>query len=436
MIPFLRARFLTMFVVLRCLLGNNLQSLGLQGITEPISGDAANDVKPSSKAPTSTLPSPNPNEGNRGVVAGASVDRSLDSIQQPTFAALPVKSAGLPQPGNSPNKVIDGRDSHRMYDKTVALIDEENFEETHKQKTSMHNPRLFYLGTALFVSGSLLTFASFGFAAQSLLASLEGVQFVSNVVFAKLIRKQPVTLPVLLGVSMIVLGVATVVLVGDHSSEVYSVRHLTRLYVENHAYQVFLVVAGGSAVVLRYTERAYSKRAAQGRPWPYSSTVIPVTYAAFSAIFGTQSVVQAKCLMMALSLTANGDNQVRVFTSERLDCLGLHPWKHSTLECQLPLTPIYSLVPCLGILLQKIYCLLASCHFLLSRMPALSSSSNSVQPRHRVCDAWLVGRLRLCVVESHGKSTEEIRPHVHHPAPSSRLHPLGDCQRRHLLPRI
>jgi len=305
-----------MFVVLRCLLGNNLQSLGLQGITEPISGDAANDVKPSSKAPTSTLPSPNPNEGNRGVVAGASVDRSLDSIQQPTFAALPVKSAGLPQPGNSPNKVIDGRDSHRMYDKTVALIDEENFEETHKQKTSMHNPRLFYLGTALFVSGSLLTFASFGFAAQSLLASLEGVQFVSNVVFAKLIRKQPVTLPVLLGVSMIVLGVATVVLVGDHSSEVYSVRHLTRLYVENHAYQVFLVVAGGSAVVLRYTERAYSKRAAQGRPWPYSSTVIPVTYAAFSAIFGTQSVVQAKCLMMALSLTANGDNQVRVFTSE------------------------------------------------------------------------------------------------------------------------
>jgi len=176
----------------------------------------------------------------------------------------------------------------------------------------MHSPSVFYLGTGLFVCGSLLTFASFGFAAQSLLASLEGVQFVSNVAFAKLIRKQPVTGSVVLGVGMIVLGVVTVVLVGNHSTHVYSVRHLTRLYVENSAYQAFLVVAGGSAVLLRYTEKAFSKRAAQGRPWPYSRTVVPVTYAAFSAVFGTQSVVQAKCLMMAITLTTNGDNQVRL----------------------------------------------------------------------------------------------------------------------------
>ena len=305
---FVLVKFLTTLMTPRWLLGNNLQSLGLQGITEPASGDAASISKPSTSAATSTSSSPIPNQC-QGEVAGDPIHCSADPAQ-PTSAALPVNSTGLPQPGHSIDKAIVGRDSRALDDKTLALIDEENFEEMQKKKTSMHNPRLFYLGTALFVSGSLLTFASFGFAAQSLLASLEGVQFVSNVVFAKLIRKQPVTLPVLLGVSMIVLGVALVVLVGDHSSKVYSVRHLTRLYVENHAYQLFLVVAGGSAVVLRYTERAYSKRAAQGRPWPYSRTVIPVTYAAFSAIFGTQSVVQAKCLMMALSLTANGDNQV------------------------------------------------------------------------------------------------------------------------------
>jgi hypothetical protein len=40
-----------------------------------------------------------------------------------------------------------------------------------------------------------------------------------------------------------------------------------------------------------------------------SDTVIPLTYAAFSALFGTQSVVQAKCLMMCLSLTLGGNNQ-------------------------------------------------------------------------------------------------------------------------------
>ena len=238
----------------------------------------------------------------------------------------------------------------------------------------MHSPRLFYIGTVMFITGSLLTFVSFGFAAQSLLASLEGVQFVSNVFFARFIRGRwdfdngntapmpapcvrttttahsfsflltrcrrenwrasnsyfknifkafsssllpspfyasPVTLSVVVGVAMIVGGVVTVVLNGSHGSVSYSVPHLMDLYATNQAYLVFLIFAGGGAVVLRYTERAYSKRQRQGRPWSGSETIIPVTYAAFSAIFGTQSVVQAKGLMMALQLTLAGNNQFK-----------------------------------------------------------------------------------------------------------------------------
>ena len=45
------------------------------------------------------------------------------------------------------------------------------------------------VGTLVFVVGSLLTFAAFGFAAQSLLASLESIQFVSNVVFMRYVHK-------------------------------------------------------------------------------------------------------------------------------------------------------------------------------------------------------------------------------------------------------
>jgi drug/metabolite transporter (DMT)-like permease len=135
----------------------------------------------------------------------------------------------------------------------------------------MHSQSTFVLGTVMFVCGSLLTFVAFGFAAQSLLASLEGVQFVTNVAFARLIRKVPVTLPVVLGVVMIVGGVATVVLSGSHESDTRTSQELFELYLYNHAYQAFLVVAGGAAVVLRYTEKAYSKRLTMPdrKPWPF-----------------------------------------------------------------------------------------------------------------------------------------------------------------------
>jgi len=45
----------------------------------------------------------------------------------------------------------------------------------------------------MFVSGTVLNFVSFGFAAQSLLSALGAVQFLSNVVFARFVLKAEVT---------------------------------------------------------------------------------------------------------------------------------------------------------------------------------------------------------------------------------------------------
>lgn len=285
--------------------------MGLQGFAKPAAAEAA--AAPSAATSPAASPAASFNDVKLKL-SGAPGRGPADAVAAAaalSLAALAVDSRGLPLPVR-----FDGKGSHvggsaeAGPDLLVPIGNDDGDTLRPKTKPAMHSPPVFYLGTCLFVCGSLLTFASFGFAAQSLLASLEGVQFVSNVAFAKLVRKQPVTGSVVLGVGLIVLGVSTVVLVGNHATHVYSVRHLTRLYVENGAYQAFLVVAGGAAVVLRYTEKAFSKRAAQGRPWPCSRTVIPVTYAAFSAIFGTQSAVQAKCLMMAITRTTNGDNQV------------------------------------------------------------------------------------------------------------------------------
>lgn len=47
-----------------------------------------------------------------------------------------------------------------------------------------------------------------------------------------------------------------------------------------------------------------------GKPRRYSDLVMPLAYAICSAIIGTQSVVNAKCLSELLTLTFQGNNQM------------------------------------------------------------------------------------------------------------------------------
>ena len=62
-------------------------------------------------------------------------------------------------------------------------------------------------------------FASFGFAAQSLLAALESVQFVSNVVFAYYIHGEKITRRICLSTLAIVVGNVLVVSFSSHNGD-------------------------------------------------------------------------------------------------------------------------------------------------------------------------------------------------------------------------
>jgi hypothetical protein len=62
------------------------------------------------------------------------------------------------------------------------------------------------VGTIIFISGSLLNFASYAFAAQSMLASLESVQFVTNLILGKLLLKAKITETMLAGTMLTVTG--------------------------------------------------------------------------------------------------------------------------------------------------------------------------------------------------------------------------------------
>lgn len=60
------------------------------------------------------------------------------------------------------------------------------------------------IGLVMFIVGNCLNFASFAFAAQSLLASLGAIQFVSNVIFARFVLGERITWRILLATGLIV----------------------------------------------------------------------------------------------------------------------------------------------------------------------------------------------------------------------------------------
>ena len=83
-------------------------------------------------------------------------------------------------------------------------------QQQHRHSSSKPRParsfREWQAGIALFAGGNVFNFVSFGFAAQSLLAALGSVQFVSNVVFARLVLKEAITWRVLCATALIVTG--------------------------------------------------------------------------------------------------------------------------------------------------------------------------------------------------------------------------------------
>ena len=167
------------------------------------------------------------------------------------------------------------------------------------------------IGTIIFVAGALFTFASFGFGAQSLLASMESVQFVSNVVFVYFVHGQEVTVRMVLATLSIVGGNILVVIFSDHAAQLLVSSDINHLYITNTAYQVYaglaLALCGASYLLFRHY---YHSRVELKRPplWMHS-LVEPLSYTICAAILGTQAVLQSKTLSMLLQATFRGDNQ-------------------------------------------------------------------------------------------------------------------------------
>ncbi|CAM9789353.1 unnamed protein product, partial [Scytosiphon promiscuus] len=182
-----------------------------------------------------------------------------------------------------------------------------------RQEFEWKSKALWYAGAFLLVAGSLVNFASFGFAPQSLLASLGSVQFISNVVFGKVILREVVTRRIIVGTATIILGNTLTLCFSPHQDDNFSTGQLKAFY--DLEYNALLLLELAFALAMHATYKSFKRSKEErekhgGKPRRYSDLVMPLAYAICSAIIGTQSVVNAKCLSELLTLTFQGDNQM------------------------------------------------------------------------------------------------------------------------------
>lgn len=71
-----------------------------------------------------------------------------------------------------------------------------------------------------------------GFAAQSLLAALGVVQFLSNMVFARFLNNEHITRRVMFATALVVAGCVLLVSFGNHESPIVTGKELLALYAE------------------------------------------------------------------------------------------------------------------------------------------------------------------------------------------------------------
>lgn len=88
----------------------------------------------------------------------------------------------------------------------------------------------------------------------------------------------------------------------------FSTHQLKAFY--DFEYNTLLCLELASALAMHTTYKSFKRSKEQGKPRRYSDLVMPLAYAICSAIIGTQSVVNAKCLSELLTLTFQGQSQM------------------------------------------------------------------------------------------------------------------------------
>jgi hypothetical protein len=175
-----------------------------------------------------------------------------------------------------------------------------------RQEINSCESKIWVVGTVIFITGSLLTFAAFAFAPQSILACIEGIQFVTNVLFGKFILGSIITYHMYAGTAIVIVGLILTVVSASVVEPLTAGIDELRAFWANPYWIVYLCFCVVFGVVLHFVHVKYEQSVDNKKNLPYSHYVLPMTFATFSALFGTMSVVFAKILAQLLKLQFEG----------------------------------------------------------------------------------------------------------------------------------
>ncbi|KAK4774546.1 hypothetical protein SAY86_009481 [Trapa natans] len=167
------------------------------------------------------------------------------------------------------------------------------------------------VGIVIFLLGNSLNFISFGYAAQSLLAALGSIQFVSNIAFAYFVLNKMVTVKVLTATTFIVLGNVFLVAFGNHQSPVYTPEQLAEKY-SNITFLFYCVILALIVVChhMIYRRGELLLAVAGNDLQPYWQMLLPFSYAVVSGAVGSCSVLFAKSLSNLLRLAMSSSYEL------------------------------------------------------------------------------------------------------------------------------
>ncbi|KAK9925611.1 hypothetical protein M0R45_033930 [Rubus argutus] len=167
------------------------------------------------------------------------------------------------------------------------------------------------VGFLFFVLGNCLNFISFGYAAQSLLAALGSIQFVSNIAFAYFVLNKMVTVKVMVATAFIVLGNIFLVAFGNHQSPVYTPEQLAEKF-SNITFLLYclilILIVGVHHSIYRRGELLHAVSGHDLRS--YWNMLLPFSYAIVSGAVGSFSVLFAKSLSNLLRLVMSSSYQL------------------------------------------------------------------------------------------------------------------------------
>ncbi|KAL6843422.1 hypothetical protein ACP4OV_026744 [Aristida adscensionis] len=200
---------------------------------------------------------------------------------------------------------------HDQRKKLSEINDQGNVKFTPK---SIIHFQTWRIGILLFAVGNCLNFMSFAYAAQSLLAALGSIQFVSNIAFSYFVLNKTVSLKIMVATLFIVFGNIFLVSFGNHQSPmthalflaVYTQEQLVEKYSNSvfHIYCLSLVFVVVSNHLL-YRKGEHTLSVSGKESCTHWRILLPFSYAIVSGAVGSSSVLFGKSLSNMLRLTVS-----------------------------------------------------------------------------------------------------------------------------------